>query len=146
MAAFRGGAQKIAFNLYSFGDIVTMVWMVEFHADFDPEFAVLALEVRREILALANLLSLAGPNLRRPHADTLKNARHANMKELRFSAAGGAWRLAYAFDPERKAILLVAGDKAGVNQMRFYRTMIDKADARFASHLENLRNARKGER
>ncbi|MFN7933070.1 MAG: type II toxin-antitoxin system RelE/ParE family toxin [Bryobacteraceae bacterium] len=48
--------------------------------------------------------------------DTLKDSDCANMKELRFNAAGGVWRVAFAFDPQRAAILLIAGDKAGVNQ------------------------------
>ena len=37
----------------------------------------------------------------------------ANMKELRLSAADGEWRVAFAFDPERRAVLLVAGEKSG---------------------------------
>jgi hypothetical protein len=49
----------------------------------------------------------------RPRVDTIKGCRHANMKELRFSAAGGEWRVAFAFDPKRRAILRVGGDKSG---------------------------------
>ena len=60
------------------------------------------------------------------------------MKELRFEADDGVWRIAYAFDPLRKAILLVAGDKSGVSQKRFYKTLIAKADMRFDEHLESL--------
>jgi hypothetical protein len=60
---------------------------------------------------------------------------HANLKELRFDAAGGVWRVAFAFDPNRKAILLVAGDKSGVSEKRFYGKLIDTADARFRSPL-----------
>jgi hypothetical protein len=60
------------------------------------------------------------------------------MKELRFDAAGGVWRVAFAFDTERCAILLVAGDKSGVSQKRFYKQLIKKADARFAAHLAQL--------
>jgi len=60
------------------------------------------------------------------------------MKEMRFFAGGGVWRIAFAFDPARRAILLVAGDKAGVNQRRFYRALISKADARLAGHLKAL--------
>lgn len=54
-----------------------------------------------------------GPHLKRPYADTLKGSAYANMKELRFAAADGAWCVAYAFDPERQAVLLLAGDKSG---------------------------------
>jgi hypothetical protein len=61
------------------------------------------------------------------------------MKELRFDARGGVWRLAFAFDPKRKAILLVAGDKSGVGQKRFYRELIRKADERSDAHLARLR-------
>jgi hypothetical protein len=76
-------------------------------------------------------------------ADTLNDSRHANMKELRFSAAGGEWRVAFAFDPKRKAILLVAGDKSGGGLKRFYHEVIRKADERFDAHLARLKRERK---
>lgn len=63
----------------------------------------------------------------------------SNMKELRFSADNGVWRVAFAFDPARKGIVLVAGDKAGVAQKRFYKALIAKADARFTDHLDMLK-------
>lgn len=81
------------------------------------------------------LLEQFGPRLGRPHVDTLKGSRHAHMKELRFDGGGGIWRVAFAFDPFRKAIVLTAGDKSGVSEKRFYRHLIDKADARFDTHL-----------
>jgi hypothetical protein len=65
------------------------------------------------------------------------------MKELRFSAADGVWRVAFAFDPRRRAILLVAGDKSGGSQKRFYRDLIRKADQRFDGHLSRLKKERK---
>ncbi len=52
---------------------------------------------------------------------------------------GGVWRTAFAFDPERKAILLVAGDKSGVSEDRFYKKLIKKADDRFDDHLTRLK-------
>ena len=70
--------------------------------------------------------------------DTLSNSKHANMKELRFDADNGVWRVAFAFDPQRRAILLTAGDKAGVSERRFYRELISKADERFDDHLTRL--------
>ena len=57
------------------------------------------------------------------------------MKGLRCSADKGVWRIAFAFDPERKAILLTAGDKVGINRKRFYKRLIAKADERFDRHL-----------
>lgn len=115
-----------------------MRWRVEFHAAFLLEFQELGDAVQDEMAARVELLREVGPSLRRPHADTLKGSRHANMKELRFEAEGGVWRLAYAFDPERKAILLIAGDKSGGAQVRFYKALIRKADDRFDEHLANL--------
>jgi hypothetical protein len=106
--------------------------------EFAPEFEALQDEVQDEILARSRLLREFGPRLGRPHVDTLKGSRHANLKELRFSAAGGEWRLAFASDPKRRAILLVAGDKAGIAERRFYRELIRKADNRLDAHLARL--------
>jgi hypothetical protein len=113
-------------------------WVVEFHDAFEGEFRALDPAVQEELLALAKLLGDYGPQLGRPHADTLKGSKHANMKELRFAASGGAWWVAFAFDPDRHAILLVAGDKSGASGRRFYRQLIVKADARFSDHLRKL--------
>jgi hypothetical protein len=121
-----------------------MSWLVENHSEFDSEFLALSEAIQDEVLVLARLLSIFGPLLKRPHADTLKGSRHANMKELRFSSENGVWRLAYAFDPERKAILLVAGDKSGGNERRFYKALIEKADARFSRHLLAIGKGGKG--
>jgi hypothetical protein len=76
--------------------------------------------------------------LGRPEVDTLNGSDYANMKDLRFKAGGGVWRVAFAFDPERNAILLVAGDKSGMGQKQFYKRLIGKADARYKEHLDNL--------
>ena len=112
-----------------------MSWAVKIADEFEPEFDSLHEDVRTEILALSRLLQQFGPQLGRPRVDTLNGSRHANMKEIRFSAADGEWRIAFAFDPTRKAVLLVAGDKSGVNTRRFYRALIRKADERFDRHL-----------
>ena len=106
--------------------------------EFEPEFHALHEDVRTEILALSIVLEQFGPQLGRPRVDTLKGSRHANMKELRFSAADGEWRVAFAFDRRRKAILLVAGDKSGGSEKRFYRELIRKADERFDAHLARI--------
>jgi hypothetical protein len=118
-------------------------WQVEFHRDFDPEFDDLHEDVQDEIRAHAGLLEEFGPRLGRPRADTLNGSRHANMKELRFYAADGVWRVAFAFDPRRRAILLVAGDKSGTDEKRFYRELIRKADIRFDDHLSRIKKERK---
>jgi hypothetical protein len=115
-----------------------MSWEVRFHPEFDPEFDELSKLVQDELLAQANVLASFGPTLGRPKVDTLNGSRHSNMKELRFSADGGVWRVAFAFDPKRQGILLVAGDKSGGSQKRFYRRLIQKADDRYDRHLDLL--------
>ncbi len=87
-------------------------WVVEIGDEFEPEFDALHEDVQSEILVLSRLLQQFEPQLGRPRVDTLKGSRHKNMKELRFDAVDGVWRVAFAFDKRRKAILLVAGDKS----------------------------------
>jgi len=119
-------------------------WTVRFHEDFDKEFARLPEAVQDELLAHSMVLEQFGPTLGRPRVDTLKGSRHANMKELRFDAEDGVWRVAFAFDPKREAILLVAGDKSGGSEQRFYRQLIRTADERFDGHLAKGKRRKKG--
>jgi hypothetical protein len=119
-----------------------VVWTVELAPEFEPELLALAAEVRIELLAQARVIERFGPQAKRPRVDTLKGSKHANMKELRFDADGGVWRVAFAFDPARRAILLVAGDKSGHSERTFYRRLIATADKRFDVHLERLRGRR----
>lgn len=123
--------------------ILRVNWVVEIADEFEPEFDALHDDVQVEILALSRLLERFGPQLGRPRVDTLNGSRHTNMKELRFAAAGGEWRVAFAFDTRRGAILLVAGDKSGISERRFYRQLIRKADNRFDAHLARQKAARK---
>ena len=92
-----------------------MKWEVVLQDDFVPEYRELYQNVQDELLAQIELLEQFGPQLGRPRADSLNGSHYENMKELRFDAADGVWRVAFAFDPNRKAILLVAGDKSGVS-------------------------------
>ena len=115
-----------------------MPWTVLFHDDFDTEFKALVKPLQDELLAHAVLLAKFGPNLGRPTVDTLKGSQHAKMKELRFSWNGQIWRVAFAFDPQRQAILLVGGDKGGANQRRFYKQLLTVADERYNDHLSTL--------
>jgi hypothetical protein len=112
-----------------------MTWTVLFHDAFDAEFETLVEGLQDELLAHAKLLEEFGPNLGRPTVDTLKGSRHTNMKELRFSWSGQVWRVAFAFDPQRQAILLVGGDKGGADQRRFYKRLLAVADDRYDDHL-----------
>lgn len=120
-------------------------WEVIFHDEFLPEFRAFDLEVRRELVAAARAIELAGPKTGRPHVDTLNGSKHDNMKELRFKAHNGSeiWRAAFAFDPQRKAYVLVAGDKQGQDEAAFYKTLIKTADKRFDTHLKKLAKTKK---
>lgn len=115
-----------------------MRWTVVFHDAFETELDELAEEVQDELLAQAKVIEEFGPQAGRPRVDTLNGSKHANMKELRFDADDGVWRVAFAFDPSRQAILLVAGDKSGGGEKRFYERLIKRADERFDEHLESL--------
>src|SRR4029077_605014 len=79
-------------------------------------------------------LEEAGPNKGRPLIDSVKGSKHPNMKELRVTRT---IRVFFAFDPGRKAVLLIGGDKAGRTK-RFYRQMITKADKIYDAHLRRV--------
>ncbi len=112
------------------------MWQIIFHEMFDGEFMELPVDVQDALTSHKGLLETFGPQLGRPYVDTLEGSKHANMKELRFDADNGVWRVAFAFDPKRQAVLLVAGDKSGGSQKRFYKHLIKKADERFNDWLE----------
>ena len=121
-----------------------MNWRVRFHDEFEPEFDVLGEDVQDALLETAKALLLAGPKAGRPHVDTLAGSKHVNMKELRFTAHDGreVWRAAFAFDPERSAIVLVAASKQGQSEALFYKRLLRIADQRFDSHLRQMQAAR----
>ncbi|PUE24126.1 hypothetical protein B9Z39_14115 [Limnohabitans sp. JirII-29] len=118
-------------------------WRVIFHDDFDLEFDVLSPDVQDELLATLVAVKKLGPKADRPHVGTLNNAKHPNMKELRFKANHGAeiWRAAFAFDPNRHAIVLVAAAKQGSVEKRFYKDLLKTANERFDSHLARFKVA-----
>ncbi len=112
------------------------MWRLVFHDAFYEELMELAEEVQDGVASCKGLLETYGPQLGRPYADTLEGSRYPNMKELRFDTNSGVWRVAFAFDPKRHAVLLVAGNKAEISQKRFYKQLVKKADERFTEWLE----------
>jgi hypothetical protein len=121
-------------------------WEVRFEREFEKDLKKLDEEVRLELLAHAEVLEHRGPGLGRPLVDTLEGSAYANMKELRFNTAQGVWRVAFAFDPDSRAVLLVAGDKFGLwgrDEEAFYRRLIDVADSRFKAYLLRVEAAKK---
>ena len=115
-----------------------MKWDVLLHDEFADEVTALDEELQDELFAHAKLLAEFGPNLGRPTVDSLQGSSHSNMKEMRFNWIGQVWRVAFAFDPQRQAVLLVGGDKGSANQKRFYKRLIDLADNRYSEHLTAL--------
>ncbi|MDP1730357.1 MAG: type II toxin-antitoxin system RelE/ParE family toxin [Devosia sp.] len=111
-------------------------WDVRFHPDFVPEFRDLDDEVKVAVGEVFDELRDKGPFLGRPEVDTLNGSRHRNMKEIRVDAANGVWRFAFAFDAEQRAIVLCGGDKSGLISDRFYKRLIERADARFDEWLK----------
>jgi len=118
------------------------MWEVATTDDFDAWFADLDDDEQAEVIAKVELLKLLGPELRRPHADTLNGSKHANMKELRADTRDHVLRVAFAFDPNRAAILLVGGSKSGVSQKRFYRQLIAKADKLYDLHVARIKTTK----
>ncbi len=118
-------------------------WEVGFHNDFALEFQRFPTEIQDALFALLIKLRKFGPLLGRPDVDTLKESRYPNMKELRFRSGDEVWRVAFAFDPRRKAILLIGASKSGISQSRFYSGLIRTADDRFEHHLKTLAKDRK---
>lgn len=114
-----------------------MEWEVEFTAQFEGWWLDLSEAEQEDVDAKVRLLQQFGPTLPRPHADTLQGSRHANMKELRVSHAGRPYRVLYAFDPRRTAILLLGGDKTG--DPDWYDRMIPMADRLYDEHLDTLK-------
>jgi hypothetical protein len=113
-----------------------MEWEVLFDEEFDAWLDSVDQGLQDEVWVGVELLTEFGPNLGRPRVDTVKGSEYSNMKELRIQYHGDPWRVLFAFDPRRHAILLVGGKKRG--DKRWYEEHIRIADKRFKRHLESL--------
>ena len=114
------------------------MWAVLFEEPFEGWFLSLTEAERIDILAYINVLKEYGPALGRPYVDTLKGSHLKNLKELRVQHAGDPYRILFAFDPLRQAILLCGGNKKG--DKLFYERMIPIAEASYQKYLEDLNN------
>jgi hypothetical protein len=117
-----------------------MSWTAERTDEFDEWWEGLMDQEQRKVVASVEALQELGPSAGRPLADTVEGSRHPNMKELRITQT---MRVFFAFDPERTAVLLVGGDKAGKTK-RFYKRMIPVADRIYDRHLRELAEHRGG--
>ena len=90
-----------------------------------------------DIAAMVGLLEAEGPRLRFPYSSSVESSRHSHMRELRIQHAGEPYRILYAFDPRRCAILLIGGIKTGND--RWYEEYVPVADKLYDRHLQTLR-------
>lgn len=112
------------------------MWDVELTSTCEEWFDSLSREERKSVAFGLNLLEELGPALGRPYADTVKGSRFSNLKELRVQHEGRPYRLLYAFDPRRVALVLLGGDKTG--DARWYERAIPKAERLLEEHLTQL--------
>lgn len=117
------------------------MWMIKLTDTFKEWLRIQEPGLKKRIAASLLNLEQYGPMLPRPYADTVKGSRFANMKELRVQYAGHPIRAFYAFDVERKAIVLCAGDKTG--DKHYYERMITLADDLFTRHLDEMEGTKK---
>ena len=105
-----------------------MAWEIETTDEYDAWFLDQDEDGQASIRLKVELLIEYGPHLPRPHADTLKGSNLSNLKELRAQTECNVFRIAFIFDENRKAVLLIGGDKKGKNEKRFYRNLIKQAE------------------
>lgn len=118
-----------------------MAWEVEYTDEFGEWWNSLSESEQEDMDAIVRVLEDKGPNLRRPYSGSIESSKHANMKELVIQHSGRPYRVLYAFDPNRKALLLIGGDKTGND--RWYEEFVPKADELFDAHLKQLDLERK---
>ncbi|NEP59656.1 MAG: type II toxin-antitoxin system RelE/ParE family toxin [Symploca sp. SIO2G7] len=118
-----------------------MEWSILFHKKFEEWLDAQTFALQRDIAAALLVLKEFGATLGRPYVDTLKGSSLSNLKELRVQHRGDPYRLLFAFDPQRQAIVLVGGNKA--NDQRWYEKNILVAEERFAEHLAQLEEEEK---
>jgi hypothetical protein len=114
-----------------------MEWEIEYTGEFGEWWDGLSEGEQESVRASVKLLGDFGPKLPFPHSSGIKASRHGNMRELRIQHAGRPYRVLYAFDPRRCAILLIGGEKTGAD--RWYDEYVPIADRLYDEHLETLR-------
>jgi hypothetical protein len=113
-----------------------MAWEVEFTDEFEAWWAELSESTQDVIDRSVHLLEARGPMLPFPHCSDIRGSKHGHMRELRIQVGGDPYRVFYAFDPRRAAILLIGGNKGGDDQ--FYERMVPAADRLYDDHLQQL--------
>jgi hypothetical protein len=115
-----------------------MAWALGVTVQFAEWYLSLDVREQGSVRYSLALLAEAGPSLGRPHVDTLRASRYPNMKELRTQHGGRPYRMLFAFDPARTAMILIGGDKTG--DPHWYERMIPIADRLFEEHLARMKD------
>jgi hypothetical protein len=113
-----------------------MAWEVEFSDEFGEWWDGLTPAEQESVDFSVSLLQGIGPTLKMPHSSGVEMSRHAHMRELPIQHQGRPYRVLYAFDPRRVALLLIGGDKTGDD--RWYEVYVPQADAMYDRHLRDL--------
>ena len=116
-----------------------MAWEVITTDEYDSWFFEQTDDGQASIQMKVEFLKEYGPHLPRPHADTLKESKLSNLKELRANTERNVFRVAFIFDEERKAVLLIGGDKKGKDEKRFYKSLIKQAEEIYRQYLDERR-------
>lgn len=119
-----------------------MTWEIEYTDQFEQTWNALSEDEQHAINQRVRLLQDRGPDLGRPYVDGIKTSRHSNMKELIVPEGPSEFRVLFAFDPKRSALLLILGDKSPndpntPNWNAWYDTMVPIADDLFTKHLNS---------
>jgi hypothetical protein len=120
-----------------------MPWPVILSDEYEQWLLSLSHAAQKAIAVDLNVLSIMGPQLGRPHVDHVKGSRFPNMKELRSTSSGHAYRSLFAFDPKRQAMILAGGEKTGKAGKRLYSRLIRRADAIYDRYLQDQDRHRK---
>ena len=113
------------------------MWDIEYTDEFEYWWSGLNEAEQTDIVASVGLLEVLGVNLRHPHSSGINGSKHPHMRELRVQHQGRPYRILYAFDPLRSAILLIGGDKTGNN--RWYIEHVPIADRLYDEHITTLK-------
>ena len=117
-----------------------MAWEVEYTDEWGAWWETLDEPEQDSIAAVIGLLEEKGAALPHPYSSGIESSRHAHMRELRIQHQGQPYRILYAFDPRRMAILLIGGNKRGND--RWYETYVPVADKLYDEHLKIIEKER----
>ena len=113
------------------------MWEIEYTDEFGAWWETLSEAEQITVAANVGLLEKLGPQLRFPYSSRVQNSIHSHMRELRVQHAGNPYRILYAFDPRRIALLLIGDNKTGEKQ--WYKKFVPIADKLYTEHLETLK-------